>query len=669
MKAALKLQLVFILQAVFFCLCSGQLSAIVSFNGRGITGNITFTEVLDPPSIRITTDLDGLRGSHGWHVHTLPVDQTAYPTVQCLSTMTGPHYDPFNANNDSNYNTRCTPNSPQLCELGDLFGKFGPIPAGGMLTGVDSTGLALEGRYSIVGRSVVIHHHLDSSNFECGTIRYMDEQSDMVTTLQARLISPVAGTIYLRQMTGRNVAIWGKLFWINDRNSSVDHNWHIHETAPGEEYRIGMCNTTGNVGPHFDFNSNYTQDCTPASPGACEIGDLTGKHDRVIVAANPSPFAANSFFYTDTTVVLTNVTNRSIAIHMENRGVPVVACAPLVQSEELVLFSYTDGVLTSDFRVAQVSAFEDTIIYQSFGSELSNISVLRSALNPLTNCFADEEVYSPYPVVAAEGGRTPDMYALGAWGERYLYDLTKLSTIAVFDVPVHGGNNSVSGKSVRQIFETNSRVCSALLPRLDDQVIMAKAMFNGLINGAIYLIQENFGFDQLGNTHIIVDIYYAAPSMMTSGHNWHIHEHPTQQEQDVDCVDTIGGHYNPFNVSLANTNDGMSPSQFSNYSDDCSVRYNLRCESGDLSGKHGKLSISSDVKSRPVVSFVDSNLALTGSFSVIGRSIGLHSSEGPLFDCGNVQRSYISSTVVSIRMDANRMLSAFSFESKYHNRI
>ncbi len=34
----------------------------MSFNGRGITGNITFTEVLDPPSIRITTDLDGLRG-------------------------------------------------------------------------------------------------------------------------------------------------------------------------------------------------------------------------------------------------------------------------------------------------------------------------------------------------------------------------------------------------------------------------------------------------------------------------------------------------------------------------------------------------------------------------------------------------------------------------------
>ncbi len=58
-------------------------------------------------------------------------------------------------------------------------------------------------------------------------------------------------------------------------------------------------------------------------------------------------------------------------------GVPVVACAPLVQSEELVLFSYTDGVLTSDFRVAQVSAFEDTIIYQSFGSELSNVSAWR----------------------------------------------------------------------------------------------------------------------------------------------------------------------------------------------------------------------------------------------------------------------------------------------------
>ncbi len=80
----------------------------------------------------IVTSLEGLRGklyiyqtavvllskiklgSHGWHVHNLPVDQTVDPTMQCLSTVVGPHYDPFNANNDSNYNTRCSRTSPEL---------------------------------------------------------------------------------------------------------------------------------------------------------------------------------------------------------------------------------------------------------------------------------------------------------------------------------------------------------------------------------------------------------------------------------------------------------------------------------------------------------------------------------------------------------------------------
>lgn len=64
--------------------------------------------------------------------------------------------------------------------MGDLAGKFGPIPINGMLTVDDTTGLSLAGRYSIIGRSIVIHNHLDNSNFECGTIRYMDEQSGVL---------------------------------------------------------------------------------------------------------------------------------------------------------------------------------------------------------------------------------------------------------------------------------------------------------------------------------------------------------------------------------------------------------------------------------------------------------------------------------------------------------
>ena len=47
--------------------------------------------------------------------------------------------------------------------------------------------------------------------------------------LQATFISPVAGTIYMRQVERENVEIFGKLYWVDDRPSTLQHNWHIHE--------------------------------------------------------------------------------------------------------------------------------------------------------------------------------------------------------------------------------------------------------------------------------------------------------------------------------------------------------------------------------------------------------------------------------------------------------
>ena len=39
--------------------------------------------------------------------------------------------------------------------------------------------------------------------------------------------------------------------------------------------------------------------------------------------------------------------------------------------------------------------------------------------------------------------------------------------------------------------------------------------------------------------------------MQTTGHNWHVHENPPME--NTPCVDAIGGHYNPFGVSLGKT--------------------------------------------------------------------------------------------------------------------
>jgi len=119
---------------------------------------------------------------HNWHVHTLPIDQTRDPAVQCLSIWAGPHYDPFNARppslTDAEYNQNCTQSTPLGCEAGDLAGKFGPLDSGGQINVVDTTGqLVLDGRYSIIGRSVVIHA-VDGTNFECGTIRSEEDMCE-----------------------------------------------------------------------------------------------------------------------------------------------------------------------------------------------------------------------------------------------------------------------------------------------------------------------------------------------------------------------------------------------------------------------------------------------------------------------------------------------------------
>ena len=62
-----------------------------------------------------TKHMQSLIGLHTWHVHTLPIDQTRDPTIQCLSSWAGPHYDPFDARGsltDAEYQMQCTSQTP-----------------------------------------------------------------------------------------------------------------------------------------------------------------------------------------------------------------------------------------------------------------------------------------------------------------------------------------------------------------------------------------------------------------------------------------------------------------------------------------------------------------------------------------------------------------------------
>ena len=90
-------------------------------------------------------------------------------------------------------------------------------------------------------------------------------------------------------------------------------------------------------------------------------------------------------------------------------------------------------------------------------------------------------------------------------------------------------------------------------------------------------------------------------SLQTSGHNWHIHQNPPVDGQS--CGDSIGPHFNPFNVNTTGA---------SGYAEECTENFQLRCESGDLSGKHGVLNIDPASNERETVTYTDPNLHLYG---------------------------------------------------------
>lgn len=167
----------------------------------------------------------------GWHVHNFPIDFTIDPADRCVGA--GGHFDPSNRfGAASNYSANCSQWTPLQCEAGDLSGKFGCLvtsSAADVISYISNDEeLQLEGRYGIIGRSVVIHNP-GGSRLACGNIVIEDDNPNI---LVATFVSPIAGSIYFRQSTTRpsvGTFIFANLYYVNGTPSVTrNHNWHIH---------------------------------------------------------------------------------------------------------------------------------------------------------------------------------------------------------------------------------------------------------------------------------------------------------------------------------------------------------------------------------------------------------------------------------------------------------
>jgi len=116
--------------------------AICVLSGNNISGVILLEEDLPNKTTIIKIKINGLTpGKHGLHIH-----QSGDTRNGCESM--GPHYNPFGKDHGG-LNTKCR-------HVGDL-GNLNANSNGNVDTTIKVKSVKLRGKYSVIGRSIVVH--------------------------------------------------------------------------------------------------------------------------------------------------------------------------------------------------------------------------------------------------------------------------------------------------------------------------------------------------------------------------------------------------------------------------------------------------------------------------------------------------------------------------------
>ena len=222
-------------------------------------------------------------------------------------------------------------------------------------------------------------------------------------------------------------------------------------------------------------------------------------------------------------------------------------------------------------------------------------------------------------VCTATPGLTPDQCEAGDLSGKHGTLAGQTSMRATFtdpNLPLFG-STSIVGRSVvlHRASDSGRAACATIEGSRALKTVVAR--FRGAVVGSVRLQQPVD--DAEAETSVLVDLrYQGADAPATAGHGWHVHVQPVASQGD--CLST-GGHFNPYGVCL----DAAC-----NYSASCGGggRQGF-CETGDLAGKHGPLSLASSGEAvGPRSFFTDAQLPLSGPESVEGRSITVHGAGG-----------------------------------------
>ncbi|XP_062511965.1 uncharacterized protein LOC134187802 isoform X3 [Corticium candelabrum] len=558
-----------------------QAPAIVTIEAGGITANvdITGTKGSGMVSFQFTSfnsSNDVKLSNITIAVHQLP------PSYQssCTGSDVGDVYDPTGALNSASYSSSCMMNK-ETCAVGDLIRRLGVIGNfEAKTTNFLNSKWYLSGVDSIIGRSLVMYGS-DGGPLACGLIRPNFDKDMQEINFYAKLFSPVGGLVSFKQVVnsstgmGYDVAILADLHSNDGSASRGNYTWYF---ASGQ------------------LSNSYNCSSFSSPPSLRSDADLSTRHGRLTINQGQG----KRLFFTDTTLQLQAISNMVLVVK-DSMG--RLSCGNVER------------------RLGVIANFTGSIKGYVRCTPGEGGSTLQVSLTGLNGQATDLDIHS-YPVdgnsCTGSGDHLDqfgDLLGMESLESKMSVDTSKFSPNLRCD-----GWSGILGQSVG-IHRTDGTLwqCASFEPMVPSDVSTTKkssvAQFTGMYSGFIRLTQWQLSTGQLTNT--IVDIDVRKTGSATTGHNWHIHQTPTAGFADngrANCGGGYtGGHYNPHNVYL-----------MGNYLVDCNKQNQLRCELGDLSGKHGRYTIESVSSNKGRQLSQDIDLPLFGPTSVAFRSIVIH---------------------------------------------
>ena len=417
------------------------------------------------------------------------------------------------------------------------------------------------------------------------------------------------------------------------------------------------CGST--IGDLYDPDAASGIGCTTEDHTHCRIGDLSAKHGNVTLQTTEN----TKLFFGDLRLPLSgdnSIIGKTIAFL---NGEDYFACANIVQyprMEGVAKFS-NDGV-KGMIKFKQRSPLDPVTVNIDLDNLKSKAGGYHVHLYPVPQkrgmneavCDADDVAghFNPFnvdvdsSVYPSATSTTPDMYEVGDISGKFgtLANLSSYNETWIDPNLQLYGSNSIIGRSV--VIHKNQPnsprwICSTIWPGEGIAMNTAYARFTFPFIGYMLFRQPRDMW--FAETQVYVELNYAAMGNQTATqeHTWHVHETAIGADRMVSreqrCV-SVGDHYNPYDVDLGG-----------DYASQCRSNKQVRCELGDLSGKHGKLNIRTASGQKTKYFFTDIQLPLSGPQSIVGKSIVIHNNTHPSerLGCADVILKYPRTAMVN----------------------